>query len=183
MDSPLSVLLRDGTHAAASTRLAHKVDSVQIVYGKSPVQVTVASGDPILLDLGISRPSIVIAGIVDTTGGDQSNTSSATDNVSGNTYAFKGMESLTIGSQTYYVPYKNYLEEKIVTWQYSEALKLQLEIGDATTPEATSGAFATGGGIYEVAITNVNFSAAPALEDRWVFNITFMSKLREGISF
>ena len=183
MDSPLSVLLRDGTHAAASTRLALKADSIQIVYGKSPIQVAVASGNPQLLDLGIAKPTILMSGIVDTTGGDQSNTSSAIDNVSGNTYAFKGMESLTIGSQTYYVPYKNYLEEKLVTWQYSDSLKLQLEIGDATTPEATSGAFATGGGIYEVAITNVNFSAAPALEDRWVFSISFMSKLREGISF
>ena len=102
MNSPLSVLLRDGTHAGAAIRLALKAEQVSISITKTPIQVPIQKSTPLLLDLGINRPSITISGIVDTIGGDP------------NTYdnQFNSMESMTISGQTYYIPYKNYLENK-----------------------------------------------------------------------
>jgi len=170
MDAPLSVLLRDGSHTAAVTRLALKAEQVSISIAKTPIQIPVARATPLLLDLGISRPSITISGIVDNVGGDPSNSDSG----------FEDMEKMVVNGQTYYVPYKNFLEEKVVTWVTSPSTVLQVEIGDATTP---TGEGHTGGGIYEIAIQQSQFSVAPATEDRWVYSIQFVAKLRNGISF
>ena len=120
MEAPLSVLLRNNTHASASVRLALKVDQLTLAYARTPIHIAIPFSEPEIFDLGSTRPTITMSGLVDAVGGDQSNTSSGTDDVSGNTYAFKGMESLTIGSQTYYIPYKNYLEEKLLTWTTKE---------------------------------------------------------------
>ena len=70
MDSPLSVLLRDGTHAGASIRLALKAEQVSISIAKTPIVIPVARSTPTILDLGITRPAITISGIIDTIGGD-----------------------------------------------------------------------------------------------------------------
>lgn len=184
MEAPLSVLLRNNTHASASVRLALKVDQLTLAYARTPIHIAIPFSEPEIFDLGSTRPTITMSGLVDAVGGDQSNTSSGTDDVSGNTYAFKGMESLTIGSQTYYIPYKNYLEAQLVKFNTSTAAELQLEIGDATTPDYSgSGTTAsTGGGIYKVAIQQFQFSQMPAMEDRWTFSIQFVSQWREGIS-
>ena len=82
------------------------------------------------------------------------------------------------------IPYKNYLEAQLVKFNTSTAAELQLEIGDATTPDYSgSGTTAsTGGGIYKVAIQQFQFSQMPAMEDRWTFSIQFVSQWREGIS-
>ena len=95
------------------------------------------------------------------------------------------MESESISSQVYYVPYKNFLENKLITWVTGGSIDLQLEIGNATTPDYSgSGTTAsTGGGIYKVAVQQAQFTVAPAMEDRWVFSIKFAAKLREGIAF
>ena len=172
MDSPLAVLLRDGTHAGATTRLALKVEQLSISIAKTPIQIPIPRSTPQLLDLGISRPSITISGIVDNVGGDPSNSDSG----------FEDMEKLSIGSsaQTYYVPYKNFLEEKLVTWVTSPSTVLQIEVGDATTP---TGDGHTGGGVYEVAVQQCQFSVSPATEDRWVYSIQFVAKIRNGVSF
>tara|TARA_R110000824_G_scaffold272789_2_gene461324 strand:- start:97 stop:615 length:519 start_codon:yes stop_codon:yes gene_type:complete len=172
MDAPLSVLLRDGTHAGATTRLALKAEQVSISVAKTPIQIPIPRGEPLLLDLGISRPSITISGIVDNVGGDPSNSDSG----------FEDMEKLSIGAsaQTYYIPYKNFLEEKIVTWVASSIAALQIEIGDATTP---TGEGHTGGGIYKVAVQQAQFSVSPATEDRWVYSLQFAAVTRTGISF
>ena len=174
----LAVLLRDGTNANATTRLALKVEQLTIGISKTPIQVPVPRGTPILMDLGSSRPSITISGIVDNIGGDTSNTTSN----------FWDMESKTIQGQTYYVPYKNYLENKLVTWVTGTSTDLQLEVGDASVTESTSPAVsgsnaATGGGIYKVAVQQMQFAVMPAQEDRWTFNVQFVGSLREGISF
>lgn len=181
--APLSILLRDGTHAGASIRLALKTDQFSIQIAKTPLQIAVSHSTPLLLDMGMTRPSINISGLVDNIGGDTSN----------NTANFWDMESMVISgpnaagdgteNQTYYVPYKNYLESKLVTWVTSEAVILQVEIGDATTADGTSSAASTGGGIYEVAVQQAQFNVAPAMEDRWMFTISLVAKLRNGISF
>ena len=177
MEGPLAVLLRDGSHANASTRLMLKAEQLAIQLGKTPIQVPVARSTPILLDLGMTRPTITVSGIVDNIGTDKSQT---TNN------EFYHMESESISGQTYYVPYKNYLERKLVTWVTGSGVTLQVELGDATTPDyntSASGVASTGGGIYEVAVQQVQFSLQPGMEDRWVYSLQFVAKLREGISF
>ena len=170
MDSPLAVLLRDGTHAGATTRLALKVEQLSISIAKTPIQIPIPRSTPQLLDLGISRPSITISGLVDNVGGDPSNSDSN----------FEDMEKMVVSGQTYYVPYKNFLEEKLVTWVTSPTTVIQIEVGDATTP---TGEGHTGGGVYEVAIQQCQFSVAPATEDRWIYSIQFVAKIRTGVSF
>lgn len=184
MEAPLSVLLRNNTHASASVRLALKVDQLTLAYARTPIHIAIPFSEPEIFDLGSTRPTITMSGLVDAVGGDQSNTSSGTDDVSGNTYAFKGMESLTIGSQTYYIPYKNYLEDRLTTWLTNTGgIDLQIEIGDATRPVATgSSNLATGGAIYKVALGRMQFTQEPGAEDRWVFTMQFISEWREGIS-
>ena len=183
MDTPLSVLLRDGTHSGASSHLALKVNQVSISVAKSPIQVPVPRGTPLLLDLGIAKPTITISGIIDTIGQDPANTGGDFD--ADETW---GMEKIAISdgttSKDYVIPYKNYLEDKLITWGTSDSTDLQVEIGDATRPVATNGSnLATGGSIYKVAVTQIQFTQAPALEDRWTFTIQFLAKLREGVSF
>ena len=175
MDSPLSVLLRDGTHAGATTRLALKAEQVSITVTKTPIVIPVARSTPTILDLGISRPALTISGLVDTVGGDTNVLDTQ----------FNSMESISIGSpaQTYYIPYKNYLENKLITWVTSASVDLQVEIGDATQPDWTSNTASTGGAIYKVAVQQMQFSVAPATEDRWIYSVQFVAKLREGISF
>ena len=170
MDAPLAVLLRDGTHSGATTRLALKAEQFSLSLAKTPIQIPIPRSTPQLLDLGISRPSLTLSGIVDNVGGDASNTTSG----------FQGMESMVVDSQTYYIPYKNFLENKLITWVTSPSTVLQVEVGDASTPE---GANHTGGGIYEVAVQQCQFSVSPAMEDRWVYSIQFVAKIRNGITF
>ena len=93
------------------------------------------------------------------------------------------MEYLTVSGQKYYIPYKNYLENKLITWVSSASVDLQVEIGDSTQPDWTSNTASTGGGIYKVAVQQMQFSVSPAMEDRWVYSVQFVAKLREGISF
>jgi hypothetical protein len=172
MDSKLAVLLRDGTHAGASTRLALKAEQLSISISRTPIQIPVPGGQPELIDLGFNRPSITISGIVDNVGGNPAESESG----------FEDMEKLELGAspQDYYIPYKNFLEEKLITWIISTAVVLQLEIGDATTPK---GEGHTGGGIYEVAVQQMQFNIAPGMEDRWVYTVSFVAKTRNGISF
>ena len=171
--SDLAVLLRDGTNSGATNRYALKVDQLTISAGRQPIQIPMPGTSPIILDLGQTRPTITISGIMDNIGQDTTNT---TQN------AYFNMEKLTIQGQTYYVPYKNHLESKLLTWSTGD--DLELEVGDATTPDYSgSGTTAsTGGGIYKVMIAQFQFSVAPALEDRWQFSVQFVSEWRTGIS-
>tara|TARA_R100001129_G_C5229467_1_gene222118 strand:- start:236 stop:775 length:540 start_codon:yes stop_codon:yes gene_type:complete len=179
MADELSVFLRDNTHTSASVRLALKADQLALSFSRTPIHIALPRSNPEIFDLGTTRPAITISGLVDNIGLDTTNTSAAT--------AFKGMQivSHTIGGNTeiYYVPYKNYLENKLITWVTSDSTDLQLEIGDATTPENTSSLLSTGGGVYRVAVQQFQFSQTPGLEDRWAFSISFVAKFREGVSF
>ena len=184
--APLALLIRDGSHAGATTRLALKVEQLSISLTKTPIQIPIARSTPAILDLGITRPAITVSGLVDNVGQDEEQTTA-------NQYFH--MEKMTLSgpnaagdgteNQDYHIPYKNFLEHKLITWISSESTELQIEVGDATTPDyAGSGTTpSTGGGIYKVAIQQCQFSQTPGTEDRWVFNIQFVSKLREGITF
>ena len=173
MEGPLAVLLRDGTHAGASVRLALKAEQVAINYARTTIQIPQVQGNPTILDLGQVRPSITISGLVDTIGQAPNNL----DN------EFNSMESMTISGQTYYIPYKNYLEKRLLTWVTNSGYTVQLEIGDATQPDWTSNTASTGGGIYEVSCQQIQFTVAPGTEDRWIYSAQFVGKLRNGITF
>tara|TARA_Y100000593_G_scaffold94209_1_gene192211 strand:- start:662 stop:1462 length:801 start_codon:yes stop_codon:yes gene_type:complete len=41
----------------------------------------------------------------------------------------------------------------------------------------------TGGGIYNVAVSNLQFNLIPGQEDRWAFTVQFVGHLRTGIKF
>ena len=278
MDAPLAVLLRDKLHETATVRLALKVEQFSINFTKQPIQVPVPRQSPIILELGSVRPAITISGVIDNVGQDRSN----------KTAGFEHMEKFVVQGQNYYVPYKNFLENKLTTWVSGTGIDLQIEIGDASvregdhasmmpndyagttdgpgyypadtltaampdeggtndthvvvndttnfyvgqhiaiinssgntsnyeimkvqslsnattlivardqkgTPSETHaqgatvfsigispGAPATGGGIYDVAVSQAQFSVAPAMEDRWMYSISFVAKMRDGIRF
>tara|TARA_B100001123_G_C14803129_1_gene825297 strand:+ start:144 stop:689 length:546 start_codon:yes stop_codon:yes gene_type:complete len=176
-ESDLSVFLRNGTHAGATVRLVLKCDQVSVQYTQSPIQITPPNSDQIMFELGFSKPSMTISGIIDNIGGDTSNASySATADLN-----VKGMEYLTLNSQNYFIPYKNYLEGFLMRHPENNK-QLEIELGDATTPDPTAGAFTTGGAIYIGALQQLQFSQTPGLEDRWLFTMGFLIARRAGVA-
>ena len=172
MDSPLAVLLRNGSHAGATTRLALKAEQFAIGNSRNPIQVGLPGGHgPWLMDFGYNRPAITVSGLIDNIGNDVSN----------NDTGFEDMESLTISGQKYYIPYKNFLE-KFLTKQTKFGASLEIEVGDATTPISTSSAISTGGGVYECVIGQYQFTVAPGTEDRWVYSLSFPASIRSDIT-
>ncbi len=169
----LSVLLRNGVHGSASLRFALKCDSVAISYSKTPIQIPIPQANPEIIDLGSFRPSISISGIVDTTQPTPS--------------------SITVGGQTYYIPFKNWLENTVYDWVASEATtgQIELEVGDTTFPtDSSSNAYNaggdlllpaswTGGGVYRVALQSARFAISPAKEDRYDFQLSFVTEARQ----
>tara|TARA_R110002020_G_scaffold191477_1_gene391301 strand:- start:2355 stop:2891 length:537 start_codon:yes stop_codon:yes gene_type:complete len=175
-EMPVSVLLRDGTHAGATTRFGLKAEQLSIQIAKTPIQIPIPQQSPELIDLGIFRPSITISGVIENEPEDAANTSNSPTGT-------RGCPSFTYSGQTYYFPYKNLLEEHAVTWVASDDTVLQLEVGDVTTPVSTSGTNSSGGGLYHVAIQQCQFTQEPAKEDRWNFTLSFVSMARNDISF
>jgi hypothetical protein len=204
-DPSLAVLLRNGNHATATIKYALKCNDVAISYARTPIQIPIAQQSPEIIDLGFYRPSITVTGLVDTVGGDSSNT----------TLGFAGMESITYtrgatsattvfsdggsgSAQTYYIPYKNALEEAVANWLFlGGSQTIQLEIGDAKYPISSYGGYlgtlgagspvqrfsvasqhATGGAIYDVAIQQGRFSLNAAKEDRYDFSLQFVATSR-----
>ena len=116
----LAVLLRNGMHATpsgdtreASIRYALNCDSAVIQFQKTPIQIPIPQQSPELFDLGIVRPSISISGIVDTVGGDTSNTTAGVEHmeslsITRRYWAWASSASTyTSIAKTYYIPYKN----------------------------------------------------------------------------
>ena len=192
-DPTLAVLLRNGSHSAANIRYALKANDVAIAYARTPIQIPIAQQSPEIIDLGFYRPSITVTGIVDTTGGDSTNTTSGFAGMESFVYTRASVSAAAIwndggsnSAQTYYIPYKNALEEAISNWIFQEGdTALQIEIGDATTPDyAGSGTTAsTGGGIYKVAIQQFQFALAPGMEDRYTYSIQCVAKFRDDVAF
>ena len=214
-DPTLAVLLRNGPHATASIRYALKCNDIAISYARTPIQIPIAQASPEIIDLGFIRPSLTCTGIVDTIGEDTSNTGGGTKKGTAGMASFSYVRqttSITSGdakwsdggtsdtaAKTYYIPYKNALEEAVGTWIYlGGKSQLQVEIGDARYPiEAYDGfldpgceisrysgdpnVHATGGAIYEVAIQQGRFSLNAAKEDRYDFTLQFVITRRLDI--
>ena len=109
MEGPLSVLIRDNTHNSALVRLSLKADQLTFSYSRTPLHIAIPFSEPQIFDLGSNRPTITMSGIIDTEGGDPSNTTGHTTGTSD--YAFKGMSSDSLtgpdgsggtNSKTYY---------------------------------------------------------------------------------
>ena len=195
-DMRYSVLLRNCSHYVLSQNssggnfwgygdparygIALKCDSVAINYAKTPIQIPIPQASPELIDLGIFRPSITLSGLVD-------HASSITDN--------PWMDSISVTSRTseysegsltglytakYYLPYKNILENVMMSWITTNSTTIELQIGDVDTP---TGNAHTGGAIYEVAFQMVRFQQNAAQEDRWAFTMQMVAKAREDFSF
>ncbi|MAF43330.1 MAG: hypothetical protein CMI54_04045 [Parcubacteria group bacterium] len=199
-DPTLAVLLRNGNHDAATIRYALKCNDVAIAYARTPIQIPIAQQSPELIDLGFYRPSITCTGVVDTVGGDATNTTSGVAGMSSFVYTRATVSSSQwndgghASAKTYYIPYKNALEEAVSNWIFQEGdLALQIEIGDAKFPIASYGGYldaadgvtrfgvghannhVTGGSIYKVAIQQGRFSLNAAREDRYDFSLQFVA--------
>jgi len=203
-DSSLAVLLRDGAHSDTDRiHYALKATDVAISVAKTPIQIPIPQQSPEIVDIGYFRPSITVTGLVDATGGNSSNV--ATSN------GFAGMSSFTYtrastitgdgGSNsaiTYYIPYKNALEEAAVRWIFSSTTQLEFEVGDAKYPISSyaghllagsgtsrflsnAGVLATGGAIYKVAIQQARFQLNAGREDRYDFSMQFVAQSRIDI--
>ena len=171
----LSVLFRKGVHASADLRFALKCDSFSISYSKTPIVIPIPQRSPEMIDLGAFRPSISLGGTVDT--------------------VQPTPASITVNGQVYYLPFKNWLENQVYDLLASDSNPLELEIGDTTYPQESSGtkgyasnvintnatalASWTGGGVYRVAVQQCRFSQNPGQEDRWEFNIQFVAEARQ----
>ena len=187
-EATLSVLLRNGVHdddagaGAASIYYALKCENITINYGRTPIQIPIPSNKPELIDLGIVRPTVSINGIVDNVGGDPSNVSNGSASIS-----TAGMASFnyTFNSDTitYFIPYKNALEDFIASELYSDDTPLEIQVGDPSQPISSGVNESTGGTIYKVAVQSCNFAQVPALEDRWTFAIQFVAKAAEHVTF
>jgi len=181
----LAVLLRNGTHAAATERYILKCDNASIQVAKTPIQIPIPQQSPELFDIGIFRPSITVSGIVDTIG-----LPSGADPY---------MDWEIIGDAIYYVPYKNRLEEISMVWLAQDANTIELEVGllddhlstarsDDETPwntdnDSASGAGHTGGGIYKVAFQQARFEFSGGEEHYWTFTLQFVAEARTDITF
>tara|TARA_R110000824_G_scaffold80015_2_gene201561 strand:+ start:2510 stop:3088 length:579 start_codon:yes stop_codon:yes gene_type:complete len=179
----IAVLLRTCKHtdipSTPNTTLfgyALKCDNVVISYTKTPIQVPIPKNSPILIDIGVYRPTISLTGVVDTKPG---RTSSNTvpdfwymDSISFTRTTGYGGGS---GAKTYYVPYKNKLEDFITDQTYSSSTPLELEFGDASYSISPSSSItATGGAVYEVALQQARFQVDAAKEDRYNFSMQFV---------
>jgi len=190
----LSVLLRDGNHGGstkeASTRFALLADRVGITIARTPIQVPIPQARPMLIDIGSVRPNISISGTIDTVGLNQTEDSSSyyMDAVDYKLYNTPTADHFS--TQTYYVPYKNVLEDFLYYVLYNEAsTPIQLELlGPKAPPIRTkagkryhtipTGEFHTGGAIYNVAIQNVSFNMEATKEDRYAFSMALVATTR-----
>ena len=198
----LAVLLRNGSHTSATIRYALKCNDVAISYAKTPIQIPIAQQSPELIDLGYFRPSITCTGIVDTVGEDTSNTGDGVAGMANFQYTRTSVSHSSYfndggnnAAATYYIPYKNILEEAVDSWLYISSINsLELEIGDAKFPIdsyygnpepgananrfSTTNQHATGGAIYQVAIQQARFALNAAREDRYDFSLQFVARGR-----
>ena len=182
MDSAVLLTYQEGS--ATPTRYALKTDSVTVSVSKTPIQIPIPQNTPQLIDFGIFRPAITISALVDNIGGNTSET----------TAGYQGMDSLAVynaklnTNHVYYIPYKNKLAEATYTWIADDDSVLSLIIGDPAFPDfnvqedgvvLSSGTnYATGGGIYQVALQQARFQLDAGREDRWICQMQFVCTAR-----
>jgi len=194
----LAVLLRDGPHNGANTiRYALKASDVAISISKTPIQIPIPQQSPEIVDIGYFRPSITVTGLIDAIGGNPANTGTGVSGMASFLFTRASVHSKDGGSssaQTYYIPYKNALEEAAVKWIFSSTTALELEVGDAKYPIDDYSGFlgasgsnrfttndstqATGGAIYKVAIQQARFQLNAGREDRYDFSLQLVAQSR-----
>ena len=169
------------------TRYALKVDSFTITVAKTPIQIPIPQNSPTLVDFGIFRPAITLSAIVDT---GPANDSTTTTGSGATLVGYQGMETIVHGGTTYYIPYKNKLEDAIYNWVADNDNVLTLIVGDDTYPvydydstgAVVSGSGndpqATGGGSYIVALQQARFQLDAGREDRWIVQMQFVAEAR-----
>ena len=99
---------------------------------------------------------------------------------------FEGLQSISYtrtagygsatGSRTYYVPYKNQLENLVTDYVYSSKTPLEVEWGDASYP---LGPINTGGSIYLCALQQARFQVDATKEDRYTFSMQLVVTSRK----
>ena len=186
----LAVLLQHLNKSSGNdvyTRYALKVDSFTITVAKTPIQIPIPQNSPTLVDYGIFRPAITLSAIVDT---GPANDSTTTTGSGATLVGYQGMESVVSGGQTWYIPYKNKLEDAIYNWVADNDNVLTLIVGDDTYPvydydstgAVVSGSGndpqATGGGSYIVALQQARFQLDAGREDRWIVQMQFVAEAR-----
>ena len=80
----------------------------------------------------------------------------------------------------YYLPYKNVMENIVISWITKNSTDLECQIGDMDVP---TGSYATGGANYKIAIQQGRFQQNAAQEDRWQFTMQLIAKAREDFVF
>ena len=181
----ISVLLRTCKHtdipSTPTTTLfgyALKCDNVAVSYTKTPIQIPIPQSSPQLIDIGVYRPSISISGLVDTIGGNPAEATTGFEDMDSFNYtriAGYGTESDT-PAKTYFIPYKNKLEDFVTGKVYSEETPLELEWGDASIPTGNNH---TGGAVYEVSLQQCRMQVDATKEDRYQFSMQFVVTSRK----
>ena len=192
----LSILLRDGDHGSGTStpavnRFALQADRFSVTMTKTPIQIPIPQSRPSIIDLGVTRPNISVSGVIDTVGlPSQSADSSYYLNTLDYTLYNSPMNNnqvKTHSTETYYIPYKNVLEDFVYYIHFSAADKpLQLEILGVDPPVETIsnyhtkavGLNHTGGAIYNVAIQNASFNLSAGKENRYDYSLSFVATTR-----
>jgi len=200
----VAILLRNGKHTStdsseeATIRYGLKCDAVTIQIARSPIQIPIPQSSPEIIDLGISRPTITLNGLIDTVG-QASHTTALYQNMESFSVTRKYWNSTTYtaSTETYYIPYKNKLESFVLETMGTFDTGLELEIGNANYPnydtaaEAQTGTTAisdatnseTGGAVYVVAIQQCRFQQDSSKEDRYTFQMQLVASARKDIMF
>ena len=188
-------------------RYALQADSVSIQIQKGPTHLSVPKTVRII-DLNTAKPVITITGTIDNVGQDTTNTTQGFESMTAISVTRKHWDDATTTTssaytnetQTYYVPYKNALEDAIYRFagKMNDSDKaIELEIGDANHPRFNTAAdphsdtgsrftiasgsnfVETGGGVYVVAINNARFDMEAGAEDRWNYQLQFIAEYRK----
>ena len=196
MATELAVLLRNCPHSSVNAAggfigYALKAQQVSVQVAKTPIQIPIPQSSPEIIDIGSFRPSINIQGIIDNVGGDETNTTANVQGMIAVPHLRTTNPDGDNSSKTYYIPYKNRLEDAVYDWVASGNNNLELELGDAsyalplahTHNASTHTHQATGGGVYYVAVQQCRFQLDAAKEDRWEFTMQFVTKSRNGVDF
>ena len=169
---------KDGTQRYG---VALKCDNVSISYSKTPIQIPIPQRSPEIIDLGIFRPSITLSGLVEN-GGTGTDPFMEFVDVASKTseYSEEGSGNQDTYTARYYLPYKNVMENIIISWINKNSTDIECQIGDMDVP---TGSYATGGANYKVAIQQGRFQQNAAQEDRWQFTMQLIAKAREDYIF
>ena len=175
----VEVFLRNCRHSqldGSSGRIGYalKCDQVSVTYANTPIQVPIPQNDPQIIDIGIYRPSLSLSGLVETVGGNSSNTLSGREGLAHTTHTRTAGYGSHASARTYYFPTKNFLEDFCSGQVFTKATPLEVEIGDASYPVYSSGNAPTGGAIYEVALQQFRVQLDATKEDRYTFSMQFV---------